>query len=294
MAWEYGASPINWCNDDLLDLGDEFSVEEILGEMREAGVHGTEMGRKFPRDAQQLKEVLAAFDLQLISGWAQIHVADRRLWSEEMAQYERHLALLEALGCSVVVTAEGSGSVHWDRNGDRSQRIPWGPDEWDNVLAGLTEAGKRAAGHGLSLVYHPHLGTNIENESEIVRLLEGTQEEWVALVLDTGHLGVAGVDVSRFVRRFGARIKHVHFKSFRQSVVQQYWQGLGFLDAVRQGLFTVPGDGDLGFGPIVSALYETGYRGWCVIEAEQDPKVAPPLTYLRRALQYLEDLEAQV
>jgi inosose dehydratase len=125
MGWKYGASPINWCNDDLTDLGDEYSVEDILSDMRQAGMLGTELGRKFPRDAGQLTTLLQAYGLRLISGWAQIHLADRRFWPESMADYERHLAFLEAMGCSVVVTAEGSGSVHWDREGDRPQRIPW-------------------------------------------------------------------------------------------------------------------------------------------------------------------------
>jgi inosose dehydratase/3D-(3,5/4)-trihydroxycyclohexane-1,2-dione acylhydrolase (decyclizing) len=54
---------------------------------------------------------------------------------------------------------------------------------------------------------------------------------------------------------------------------------LSFLDAVVDGVFTVPGDGCVDFPSTLQEL--RGYSGWAVVEAEQDPDKAHPLTYAR-------------
>lgn len=286
-GWAYAGSPINWCNDDLLDLGDHYSVHDILKDMQALGLRGCEMGRKFPRDAEQLRLLLQQYDLQLASGWAQVHLADPALWPEELDRYRTHVRFLRAMGCSVVVTAEGSGSVHWDRSGDHETKVPWSDAEWRSVCQGLEQAGQICRDEGLRLVYHPHLGTNIEEWADIVRLLAGTSADLVSLVLDTGHLAVAGVDPVSLMTRFPDRIGHVHLKSFRRSVAEDYRGGLGFLACVREGIFTVPGDGEVDFAPILERLRRIGYAGWCVIETEQDPSVVEPVQAMRQALNYL-------
>lgn len=60
-----------------------------------------------------------------------------------------------------------------------------------------------------------------------------------------------------------------------------------FLKGVREGVFTVPGDGDVDFAPIFSILEEAGYEGWVVVEAEQDPAKANPLEYAIKARKYI-------
>ena len=44
-------------------------------------------------------------------------------------------------------------------------------------------------------------------------------------------------------------------------------------------LFTVPGDGNVEFLPILRHLNEADYEGWLVTEAKQAPQVAHLLTY---------------
>ena len=60
-----------------------------------------------------------------------------------------------------------------------------------------------------------------------------------------------------------------------------------FLDAVLDGVFTVPGDGAIDFAAVLIALKAANYHGWLVVEAEQDPARAPPLVYARRGFAYL-------
>ena len=67
-------------------------------------------------------------------------------------------------------------------------------------------------------------------------------------------------------------------------------EGWSFLDSVLYGAFTVPGDGGLDFGRVLSALRTAGYEGWLVVEAEQDPAVAPSYAYARKGYQTLRAL----
>ena len=104
--------------------------------------------------------------------------------------------------------------------------------------------------------------------------------EAVALLFDPGHLAFAGDDVYAMIDRHAGRMSHFHAKDVRRRVIDGLDRGReSFLDAVLKGAFTVPGDGSLDFHSIISSLAEKGYEGWFVVEAEQDPKLAPPKEY---------------
>ena len=80
----------------------------------------------------------------------------------------------------------------------------------------------------------------------------------------------------------------MHLKDIRPEVVQRVKEeGLSFLDGVRAGAFTVPGDGSIDFVPIFRVLEETGYEGYMLVEAEQDPAKANPLEYAIKARKYI-------
>jgi inosose dehydratase len=113
----------------------------------------------------------------------------------------------------------------------------------------------------------------------------------LGLVLDTGHLAFAGADPLRVATAQRERIAHVHLKNVRQEIVRraraERWS---FASAVRAGVFTVPGDGGIDFAPIVERLREIDWSGWFVVEAEQDPRLAPPLDYARRGREHVRAL----
>ena len=112
------------------------------------------------------------------------------------------------------------------------------------------------------------------------RRADGEPGAAVGLLLDTGHLTFAGADPVDFARRYAARIAHVHCKDVRRDVLDAARnRDASFLDAVVDGVFTVPGDGMVDYGAVLAPLAAAGYRGWLVVEAEQDPAIAHPLTY---------------
>jgi inosose dehydratase len=154
----------------------------------------------------------------------------------------------------------------------------------------MTEFSVALNRRGIKLAYHYHLKMLVETAEEIAAFCEGTSPE-VGLLLDTGHAYAAGADYGEVLRRFGDRVVHIHLKDVRRKVLD--WarkNDVPFNSAVREGLFTVPGDGDVDFTDIGKFVRSSGYSGWVVVEAEQDPAKAAPRIYTGRAYQYVKEL----
>ncbi|WP_046864337.1 myo-inosose-2 dehydratase [Microvirga massiliensis] len=278
MTVRIGANPIGWSNDDLRELGGATPLETCLAEAREAGFEGMELGHKFPREPDALRAVLARFDLDLVSGWYSAELLSRSA-QDELAAMRPHLDLLKSLGCFVLVFAETSNAIHGNRSTPLSKRTVLKPDEWRRFGERMTEVADASLAEGVRLVYHHHMGTVVQSEADIDALMSTTGPS-VHLLLDTGHATFAGGDPVALARRYRDRISHFHAKDVRPSVMERARrEDLSFLDAVIAGVFTVPGDGCVDYPAVLQEL--PGYRGWAVVEAEQDPDKAHPLTYAR-------------
>ncbi len=276
MQVRLGANPIIWSNDDLRELGADITLETCLGEARAVGFEGMELGHKFPRDRETLAAVLGRFGLKCVSGW---YSAELLVWGvrEELTRLRPHLELLKAMGSPVLVFAEVSHAVHGDLSRPLSERPVLTARDWRELGERLTEVAAATATEGVRLAYHHHMGTVVQSEADIDALMAATGPE-VGLLLDTGHAAFAGADPAALARRHAPRIVHVHAKDVRAEVSTEARSGnWSFLRAVLAGVFTVPGDGDVAFEPVFAALRD--YCGWVVLEAEQDPRIANPLTY---------------
>ncbi|MBB3331577.1 inosose dehydratase [Halomonas campaniensis] len=287
-----GINPLTWTNDDLPSLGVDTPLEVCLEEGREAGFVGFELGNKFPRTPEALSRVLGNYDLDLVSGWYSARLLERSP-EEEIAAVQDHLHLLKACGAKVMVFCEVSRCIHGNQAVPLSRRPHLSDADWKRLTEGLNVVGDYLKEQGVQLVYHHHLGTVVESQEDVERMLDGTRDS-VGLLLDFGHLRGAGGDPLAVARRYAARVKHVHCKDLRFPVLQELRnRDKSFLDGVLDGLFTVPGDGDVDFLPALIHLREAGYRGWLVVEAEQDPEVAHPLTYARMGYRNLRALAEQ-
>jgi len=271
-----GISPIAWWNDDLIELSDDVSLEECLRQAAEAGYTGVEQGRRFPLDPAALTPILDRYGMTLCGGWFSGELADGDV-EREKDRVAAQLALFKAAGAPCIVYGETARSIQGDRSAPLATKARLDEEEMRAYGRRLTEFAEWCAGEGMPLAYHHHMATAVETEEETDRLMAATGEA-LALLFDAGHMAFAGGDPLRVVDKHHARISHVHTKDVREGVMAGIDKSSeSFLDAVVKGVFTVPGDGSLDFEEIVKRLAEHGYEGWFVVEAEQDPKKAPPL-----------------
>jgi inosose dehydratase len=280
MAVRLGINPITWSNDDLPELGGDIPLGTCLAEARLAGFSGIEMGGKFPRAAEELRPLMARHHLALVSGWYDGRLLDLGL-DREWHAVQAHLTLLRDMGCAHIVYADTSRRSGGDLFAPISQRPSLAAGEWARYGKDLTALAERMRSFGVGMAFHHHMGTVVETDAEVDHLMAET-DPVVGLLFDCGHSAFAGGDPVALLRRHAKRVVHVHCKDTRQPILDAARRANGsFMQAVLDGVFTVPGDGSVDFPALLSLLREVGYAGWLIVEAEQDPNKAHPLTYAR-------------
>ena len=279
MKAKLGIAPIAWWNDDLAELSDDVSLEECLRQASVAGFTGMETGRRFPMDMAELGPILDKFGISVCGGWFSGLLLDGDIEVEKDRIAEQH-AFFKAAGAPCIVYGETARPIQ----GVKSAPLATKPKLTEAEIAAygrkVSDFADWCATNGMPLSYHHHMAAAVETEEELDLFMKHSS---VPLLFDAGHMAFAGGDNMRVIDNHHKRITHVHTKDIRKSVVD----GLdrtkeSFLDAVVKGAFTVPGDGSLDFEAIVKALAAKEYEGWFVVEAEQDPKVSPPLEMAKK------------
>ena len=284
-----GIAPIGWCNDDLPELGGENTFEQTVSEMALAGFTGCEIGNKFPRDPVVLKKALTLRGMRIASRWFSSFLITKS-YGEVEKEFVNELSFLEAVGASRINVSEQSYSIQGNTDVPilEHNKYVMNDSEWARLCDGLNRLGRVAVDRGFKLCFHHHMGTVVQTADETNRLMSNTDPRYVFLCYDTGHFTFAGEDPLGMLEKYADRVGHVHLKDMRLNVVKQAkadrWC---FLQAVRNGAFTVPGDGGVDFIPIFDKLSAAGYKGWLVVEAEQDPAKANPLEYAIKARRYI-------
>ncbi|MFC1412819.1 myo-inosose-2 dehydratase [Streptacidiphilus sp. N1-12] len=280
-----------WWNDDFPAIDAGVSFEQAVSEMALAGFQGCSIGHKYPADPAVLKAALDLRGLQVSEPWTSTYFTVSRMRQKTVAAFEETLAHIGALGGTELVVAEFGASSHLLPVDVFANRPVFTHAQWDALASGLNELGKIANSAGMKLSYHHHMGTGVMTRAEVDRLMASTDPALVHLLLDTAHIAFAGDDPLDLARAHADRIGHVHLKSIRPEVVSRVREeGLSFQEAVELGVFTVPGDGAIDFRPILEVLADADYRGWLVVEAEQDPNKALPLACAKKARAHLADV----
>lgn len=283
-----GIAPIAWTNDDMPDLGKENTFEQCVSEMALAGFTGSEVGNKYPRDTEILKKALQLRGIEIASAWFSAFLTVKP-FSEVAAAFKEHRDFLCEMGAKVIVVSEQGHSIQGQLDMPIFAKKPhFSEEEWRKLAEGLNKLGELAQEKDMKVVYHHHMGTGVQTEEEIDKLMAMTDEKLVYLLFDTGHLVFSGEDYLKILKKHIHRIKHVHLKDIRVDLIEKIKSSkLSFLDSVRLGAFTVPGDGGINFVPVFEVLAKNNYKGWFIVEAEQDPEKANPLEYAMKARNYI-------
>ncbi len=284
-----GIAPIAWTNDDLPELGGENTFEQCVSEMALAGFTGSEVGNKYPRNTEVLKKALSLRGLQIASAWFSAFLTTKPL-EKTVEAFIEHRDFLHAMGAKVIVVSEQGKSVQGQAVPVYKAKPVFTEEEWKLLVDGLHRLGELAAEKDMDIVFHHHMGTGIQTTEEIDKLMELTDPKLVSLLFDTGHLVFSGENPIHVLKKHLPRIKHVHLKDIRPEVVARVKEeDLSFLQAVKAGAFTVPGDGGIEFEEVFTTLAASDYKGWFVVEAEQDPALANPLEYALKARCYISE-----
>ncbi|HEI8465552.1 TPA: myo-inosose-2 dehydratase [Enterococcus faecium] len=284
-------APIAWTNDDMRELGSENTFEQCISEMALAGFTGTEIGNKYPKDPEVLEQYLNIRGLKVASAWFSAFLTTKPF--EETAEaFKAHRDFLHAMGAKVIVVAEQGHSIQGIMTAPVFDDKPvFTDEEWKKLAEGLEKLGDLAHEKDMEIVYHHHMGTGVQTTEEIDRLMEMTDPDKVKLLFDTGHLVFSGENPIAVYNRHQDRIKHIHFKDIRQETAEEVEKEKdSFLNGVKKGVFTVPGDGMIDFTPIWTAIHASDYEGWIVVEAEQDPAKANPFEYAVKARSYIREV----
>lgn len=283
-----GIAPIAWTNDDIPELGGENTFEQCISEMALAGFTGSEVGTKYPTNAQKLKKALDLRGMVICNQWYSTELITRP-YDDIEKEFLNKLAFLRIVGADVVGPNEQTRACQSNENiGVQEGKAVFDNDEWKTMIEGYNRLGRVAKDEGFKLCMHHHMGTGVQTPEEVERFLNDTNPDYVYLTYDSGHFSYNGSDPVAELKKVVSRVGHVHLKDLRADIqavgMREDWP---FMKAVRQGVFTVPGDGGLDFPSIFKILEEDGYEGWMVVEAEQDPAKANPFEYALKAREYI-------
>jgi len=285
-----GIAPIAWTNDDLPELGKENTFEQCISEMALAGFTGSEVGNKYPRDTKILKKALELRGMNIASAWFSSFLTTNPL-QETVDAFKLHRDFLYEMGAKVIVVSEQGYGIQGQMDTPvLTNKHIFTKEEWNLLALGLEELGRLASEKDMKIVFHHHMGTGVQTFEEIDKLMELTDPNLVYLLFDSGHLTFSGVDPEAVLRKYVNRIKHVHLKDIRKEILSKVKsEQMSFLNAVKAGVFTIPGDGMIDFEPLFKILDENNYEGWYVVEAEQDPALANPLEYAIKARKFIKE-----
>jgi inosose dehydratase len=310
------AAPISWGICEAPGWGRELPPERVLGDMRALGLRATELGPAgfLPPEPAALAAALDRYGLRLVAGFvpAVLHQAEHL--DETLAGVAAEAARLRTAGADVLVLAavtgtdtgtdgsatDAGGSGPGGTGGDGYEQRPVLDEPgWAQLVTTLDRLSQLVPPTGIDLALHPHVGTLIEGPAEVERLLATTA---IDLCVDTGHLAIGGTDPVDLVERCPERVRHVHLKDVDLDRAEALRQGrLGYIDAVRQGLYRPLGRGDVDIRRVVTSLERAGYQHWYVIEQDVSlpsgnaaDEAVDPAADVRISLEFVREVERQL
>jgi inosose dehydratase len=253
-----------------MTVGTDFAVpdpERILEAIGAAGYEGTDLGPPgYLGEGDVLAERLAANRLQIVGGFVPLRFSEEE---EDVTGLEHTLDLFDAAGATgarpVLCDAGGPERIANPGRGGEDAALRLDDARWRKLVFNVERAAEIARDRGYEPVFHHHTSTYVEGVPEIERFLEDTDVE---LLLDSGHLLVAGGDPVQALGDWGERIGAIHIKDVRLKVLRQVKaERADTLTAWRRGLFCALGQGDVDLDGFCAAL--DGYDGWVVVEQDR-------------------------
>jgi inosose dehydratase len=296
MKIKVGNAPVSWGVMEVADWGEQIPYGKVLDEIAEAGYEGTELGPYgyFPTESKDLAAELSARKLQLVASFVPVPLAHAERHDACFQEAMKVAQLLSQTGAHLIVLADEmsepriavSGRVDEARDGMSDA-------QWDSAARLLRHISEACRELGLSAVFHHHAGTFVETPEEVARLCDSIDADLLGLCLDTGHYFFGGGDPVDAVRLYGERIRHLHLKDVQLPVLEAARRdGVGFLEAVRRGVFCELGTGAVDLNKVIQDMTAGSYSDWAVVEQDVDTRNpdVKPFESARRSREYLQNV----
>jgi inosose dehydratase len=235
------------------------SMEQAITEIGSLGYEGGEMFdgnvADYAERPDELRGLLDRAGVELVSVYTGGNFVYDDILPDELHRVARAAGLAQTFGAGSLVVGGGARRAAGTT-----------PADYDKLGAALDRVTDIADDHGLVACYHPHLSTIVESPGQLDQLMPRTR---IGFCPDTAHLAAGGGDPAALIRRYADRVRHVHLKDVRTDPLQ----------------FLPLGQGDIDFTDVFSAVHDSGYDGWLLIELDSydgDPRdaAAASKTYL--------------
>jgi inosose dehydratase len=295
MEIKVGNAPVSWGVMEVEGWGGRKPYGDVLDEIAQAGYAGTELGPYgyFPTDPQQLRRELSKRGLEMATAFVPAPLANPEAHEAGFAEAIRTAKLLAAVGARLILLADSMTASRIAAAGRvNAAGDCLSEEQWDGAVRIITRIAEACRELDIAAAFHHHAGTFIETPDEIARLCDSVDPELLGLCLDTGHYLYGGGDPVEAARKYGARIRRLHLKDVRKPALEQARrEGIGFLGAVRRGVFCELGDGTVDAPQVIAALKAGGFTGWTIVEQDTDPAQpgVDPFASAVRSRRYLSD-----
>jgi inosose dehydratase len=292
-----GNAPCSWGTIENTE-GVRIGYRRMLDELAETGYAGSELGDWgfMPSDPAALRDELTSRGIEMIGSWVTVRLYDEAFHQAGVERALKVAHLLAAVGGPEMIVNIGDDHSTVESRFTLTGRI--GPehaldeDGWRVYVAGAERVAAAVLEEtGLRSTLHPHGSTYVETPDETERFLALSDPELIGICFDTGHYALGGGDPATGIRRYGERIRLVHFKDFDPEVLARgAVEGWHYHQLVGAGMFSELGSGTVDFPEVLSALREIGYDGWIVVEQDVLPGMGDPKESARRNRTFLEGL----
>lgn len=266
--------------------GNSYSWQTYLDEVAQAGYRGTELGPFgfLPNDPVLLADELERRGLSLV-GATHVHTFSQADSAAQLMDTLRDLSrVLVSLGARHLVVMDESNIYPAGREGQLDA------EGWSSMIKMLRDSQSVVEGeYGLKLSFHPHIGTAVQHEDEINRLLSETELD---LCFDTGHHAVWDQDPVGYMRCVLPRIAYMHLKNVNPAVRARVLDGsLTVSESYGAGIMCPLPDGLVDIGAVMALLVESGFAGPIVIEQDvAAAAIEAPIELAARNLAYIDDI----
>jgi inosose dehydratase len=282
-------APVNWNNPDVPEYRAWLPYRQMMDEFVEAGYDATEWGPGMPEDPAELKEALDARGLDMVGAFVGLGFRDLDRYDAEMDKAMTIARRLHATGGKLLIAAEAGDDRRRAEAGHVDEANGLTDDQWRNLAGGLHDLADNLEPLGMRVVFHNHVGTYVETQSETARLLDETDPAKVGWCLDIGHLAYGGGDTLSMLPAYGDRVAHIHLKDVDGEVLARAKaEGWSFGKALKAWIFPALGEGIAHVPEVVGTLLARGYDGWFVLEQDTTPD--DPMDVARANREYLEAL----